>query len=364
MLNYILVFLSTFILSIILTPVFKKIALRFNIVDKPVNHDKKLHHKPIPYLGGVAVFLCFNLVLLFLTFFTDLITYDFIELKNIIGIVIAGSVIMFGGIIDDKYDLKPKYQIIFPVLAALIIVMSGIGIDHIKNPFGGEIRFDQYEIILFWWQGTAYKITILADLFTFIWLLGMMYTTKILDGLDGLVSGITVIGSVIIFIIALSVIVAQPNTALLALILAGAYAGFLIFNFNPAKIFLGEGGSLFAGLILGVLAIISGSKVATTLLIMGIPILDVGWAIGRRLFTGKSPFSGDAQHLHHRLLNVGFSHKQAVIFLYCLTALFGASALFLQSFGKLIALLILTAVMTGLIILLIIIYKKKSYKYE
>jgi len=188
----------------------------------------------------------------------------------------------------------------------------------------------------------------------------MMYTTKLLDGLDGLVSGITVVGSFIIFGVAMSKNVAQPNTALLALILGGAFLGFLIFNWRPAKIFLGEGGSLFAGLILGTLAIISGSKIATTLLIMGIPILDVVWVIGRRFFNKRAVSLGDRKHLHFRLLDAGFSHQRAVIFYIFLTALFGSLALVLQTFGKLIALLILFIVMVILAGSLVFLYKKKS----
>jgi UDP-GlcNAc:undecaprenyl-phosphate GlcNAc-1-phosphate transferase len=200
----------------------------------------------------------------------------------------------------------------------------------------------------------------MADFLTFIWLMGMMYTTKLLDGLDGLVSGITIIGALIIAAISLNKVVAQPNTALIAIILAGAFLGFLIFNFHPAKIFLGEGGSLFAGLMLGVLAIISGSKIATTLLIVGIPILDVLWVIGRRVFTRKPLGLADKKHLHFRLLDVGFSHRQAVIFLYVLTALFGVAALFLQTFQKLIALIILSLVMLILASALVIMYKYKN----
>jgi UDP-GlcNAc:undecaprenyl-phosphate GlcNAc-1-phosphate transferase len=188
-----------------------------------------------------------------------------------------------------------------------------------------------------------------------------MYTTKLLDGLDGLVSGITVIGSLIIFGIAMSNNVAQYNTALLALMLAGAYSGFLLFNFNPAKIFLGEGGSLLAGFLLGVLAIISGSKVATTILIMGIPILDVIWTIFRRMKAGKNPFkTADRKHLHFRLLDVGLNQKQAVIFLYFLTALFGSFALFLQTLGKVVTFIILIIVMIILGLSLVFIYQCKS----
>lgn len=357
--EYLLVFIATFLISLVGTVLIRKIAIKLNIVDRP-GMPRKVHQQAVPLLGGVAVFFSFALILLILSYFTDFIVKDFILLKYIWGIVLASLVIMIGGFWDDKYNLAPRWQLIFPVLAAVIIIASGIGINHVRNPFGGIIRFDQWELVLFHWQGMPYKITAPADIFTFIWLLGMMYTTKLLDGLDGLVSGNTLIGAVIIFIIAMSTTVAQYNTGLMAIILAGAFAGFLVFNWHPAKIFLGEGGSLWAGLMLGVLAIISGSKVATTLLIMGVPILDVIWVITRRLASGKNPFKfADRKHLHFRLLDVGLSHRQAVSFYLLLTALFGSFAIFLQTFGKLIALLVLVLVMAILGSVLVIIYKRK-----
>jgi len=218
---------------------------------------------------------------------------------------------------------------------------SGIGIDYISNPLGGVFRFDSWQLEIFRFNGLPYFITVWADLFTFFWLLGMIYTTKFLDGLDGLTSGVTVIGSLIIAALSLTATVFQPETALLSLIVAAAFLGFLIFNWNPASIFLGESGSLFAGFSLGVLAIISGGKIATALLILGIPILDVAWVILRRLFYRRSPFSADRGHLHLRLVDSGLSVRVVVIVLYVLTILFGLSSLFLQSRAKVLALVFL-----------------------
>jgi UDP-GlcNAc:undecaprenyl-phosphate GlcNAc-1-phosphate transferase len=357
--NYVLAFIFTFLFSILFTLLFRIIALKLNIVDFP-NQERKIHKTPIPLLGGLAVFLSFSIILIYFAFFTNLILFGFIVPKYILGIILAGLIVIIGGILDDKFDLRPRYQIIFPILATLIIIASGIGISHIRNPFGGIISFNNWQFILFWHQGIPYKITLVADFFTFIWLLGMMYTTKLLDGLDGLVSGVTIIGALIIAFVSLSNKVAQPNTAQIAIILAGAFAGFLLFNFYPAKIFLGEGGSLFAGLMLGTLAIISGSKVATTLLIMGIPILDVIWVILRRIFR-KVPISfADKKHLHFRLLDIGFNQRQAVIFMYCLTALFGGISLFFSTYGKLIELVVLSIFMLILAAILVIMYKYKS----
>ena len=176
--------------------------------------------------------------------------------------------------------------------------------------------------------------------------MGMMFTTKLLDGLDGLTSGIATIGAFIIFVLSLTDKTFQPDVALLAVVFAGACAGFLFLNAYPAKIFLGEGGSLWVGFMLGMLAIISGGKVATALLIMGIPILDVIWVIIRRLFfEHKSIGRGDSKHLHFRLLTAGLSHRQSVLLLWGFAGLFGLASLFLQTRGKVYSLVVLVLVM-------------------
>jgi len=189
----------------------------------------------------------------------------------------------------------------------------------------------------------------------------MIYTTKLLDGLDGLVSGITIIGSIVLFFLSLTPGVIQPETALLCIILAGASLGFLFFNFHPAKIFLGETGSTFTGFMLGTLAIISGGKIATALLIMGIPILDVLWVIGRRLWQRQSPFrSADRKHLHFRLLDIGFSHRGAVLFLYVVSAMFGSVALSVQGKYKLVVLVVLVIFMLVLGAVVVLKARKKE----
>lgn len=282
--------------------------------------------------------------------------------KYLIGLFIAGGLIMVGGYLDDKHNLKPSRQIVWPILACLAVIASGVGIAYITNPFGGVLNLDRISIKIFTINNIPYYFTLFADLFAFVWLMGMTYTTKFLDGLDGLVAGITTIGSLVLFFLSLDKVVAQPETALLAIILAGAMAGFLFFNFHPAKIFLGEGGSLFAGFMLGVLSIISGAKIATALLIMGIPILDVLWVIIRRtFFEKKSPFgTADKKHFHFRLLDAGLSHRQAVLLLYFISVLFGLSALFTAGRQKLIALLILTAIMIIAGLAVVLAYRRRS----
>jgi len=180
-----------------------------------------------------------------------------------------------------------------------------------------------------------------------------MYTTKLLDGIDGLVTGVSAIGGLVIFLFTITTKYYQPDIGLAALILTGVCLGFLVFNWHPAKIFLGEGGSLLLGYVLGVLAIISGGKIAITLLIMGIPILDVAWTIIRRVARGKNPFKfADRGHLHFRLVDSGLGVKKTVLVFYAFALIFGLSGLFLQSRGKMLALIILFAVMIIMIITL------------
>ncbi|EKD79262.1 MAG: hypothetical protein ACD_41C00125G0009 [uncultured bacterium] len=249
---------------------------------------------------------------------------------------------MIGGLIDDLKNLSPKRQLIFPVLACLIIVASGIGIEYISNPFGGVWSLDQYQWTIWQKQGVPYQLTLWADLFTVGWLMVSMYTTKLLDGLDGLVAGIGTIGATIIGLLSLTAVVMQPETAVVAFIFAGACFGFLLWNFSPAKIYLGEGGALLVGFMLGILAIMSGSKIATALLILGLPMLDLLAVVLRRVFIEhKSPFTGDLFHLHYQLRDKGWNDRQIVLAYYAITAGFGISTLILTGTAKVIALAIL-----------------------
>ena len=360
--QFIVLFLLAGFLSVLFTVLVKRMALRWQIIDQPTS-SRKIHRRPMPLLGGLAIFLAFAVAILLYLLWSDSYFTGYMMPKHIIGILLGGLILMIGGALDDKYDLSPSKLIIWPVMASVVIIISGVGIDFISNPFGEAPRLDIINIEVFSWQGVPYFFTPLADLFTLLWILGMIYTTKLLDGLDGLVSGITVIGALVLFFLSLAPGVVQPETALLCIILAGAAAGFLLLNFYPAKIFLGEAGSTFTGFMLGTLAIISGGKIATALLIIGIPILDVGWVIARRLWYRKSPFkSADRKHLHFRLLDIGFSHREAVLFLYVISAVFGSAALMVEGKYKFIILLALFAFMFVLGIFLVVKSREKKAK--
>ena len=347
----------TFLLSIFFTFVVRKIAIKLNIVDI-ANSERKIHKGSIPLLGGLAIFLSFFIVAFL---FRDRLLEGDLDYGHWLGVFFGAIVIMIGGFLDDKYSLSPKKQFIFPLLAILLVIFGGVGIEKITNPFGGFLFFDTWKVYLFHLWGQNYYFTVLSDVFIFLGLLGMMYTTKLLDGMDGLVTGITAIGAFIIFVFTLSSKYYQPDIAVASLILFSACLGFLIFNWHPARIFLGEGGSLLLGFLLGILAIISGGKIAIALLVMGIPILDVIWTIVRRLASGKNPFRfADRKHLHFRLYDLGIGQRKTVLIFYFFSLLFGMSAVFLQSLGKIYALAILIFLMLSIILIFRIFENKKS----
>lgn len=331
---YVLAATSAFIVALAATPLVARLARRLHIVDEPLALPRKQHGRSTPLLGGLAVFGAVALVVAVVVTTNTGLPGLFVTNRKLIALLAGGLVLMIGGVLDDRHRLRPAQQIIFPALAAAIAVAGGIVIPYVRNPLGGILTI----------------AVVPGSVLTFLWLLGMMYTTKFLDGLDGLVSGMGVIATTLLLLLALRPELHQPDTALLAAIADGAFLGFLVWNFFPAKIFLGESGSTFVGFIVGALAVMAGSKVATTLLVLGIPILDVAWTIVSRLRGGRPLAVGDRSHLHFRLLDVGVSPRKAVLLLWALAALFGLSGLVLDTREKLLALGVLAIVMMALIL--------------
>lgn len=347
--HYLLYFICGAVLAAVFTPLARYLGFTLGFIDAP-RGGRKIHQKPTPLLGGLSIMLS--------VFFGALIyiasgNWDFsvVPVRFIAGVGLGALLLLVGGLLDDKYELPAGLSWLFPAAAAIVVLVSGVGvgIKFITNPFGGNISL--YGA----WLGVP-----VSGLFMFAWLMGMTYTTKILDGLDGLAAGVGLIASLVIFTLSLTDNINQPITATLAIVLAGALLAYLFFAFNPASIFLGESGSTFLGWFLGVLAILTGAKIATAVLVMGIPILDVAWSIVRRLAQGKSPFQGDRKHLHFRLLDAGLTQKQAVLVFYAISLVFGFSAVALQSMGKLIALGLVVLAMAGLIFLSIHIGKAQK----
>ncbi len=323
-------FLGAFALSFVLSRLVMALASRFKIVDKPEegNGSRKIHQKPTPLLGGLAIYAAVAIATLALVYFNPAMTAGLIQFRQYAGFLLGGFILMIGGFLDDRYDLPPKFTILAPLLASTVAVVFGIEVSKLTNPFGGVIELAS-------WQ---------SDILVFVWLLVITYTTKFLDGLDGLTTGVSSVGALMVMLLSLTAAYFQPDVAHLSTVVLGAFLGFLVWNFYPASIFLGEGGSTFVGYAVGVLAVISGGKLAIALLVLGIPLLDAAWVILRRFLKSglRATTRHDRRHLHHRLLDLGWSQPR-VVFMYALVAtLFGLSGLFLQSRDKLLALGVLS----------------------
>ena len=335
--NLIFIFLVAIVLSFLFTKLIIFLASRWRLFDLP-DLNIKIHKKPIPLLGGLAIYLSFLLLVLFMWQRGFLLDAR-INPSLIFWFLFAGAILLFSGFLDDKYKLRPQWSFLGPLAATLIVMLAGLKIAYITHPDGGVLYLDRI------FSDNGFWGTLIPLALTFFWLLGMTYTTKLLDGLDGLVSSIGFIAALIIFFVSLSWDVVGSTTSLLSLTLAGAIFGFLLLNWHPAKIFLGEGGSTFIGFSLGVLAIVSGSKIATALLVMGLPVLDIAWVIFRRLKKGHSIWQGDNEHLHFRLLRSGFGQRQTVLFMSLISLCFGIIALLFSTKAKISALLILLFLM-------------------
>ena len=301
---------AAFLLSVVLIPVVKLIAVKVGAIDFP--SKIKIHKKPIPRLGGVAIFIAFAALVILDLVWGHRIVGEALSLKHVLGLLIGGAIIVTTGVIDDIKGLKPSYKFFGQLIAVFVVIFSGIGIDFLASPFGTSFDLDSIRIPISFAE-SSFQIVLFADLFALVWILGMVNTANFLDGLDGLSGGIGLIASLVLFFLSLRPEVNQPEVAYIAAAFAGALLGFLIFNFHPAKIFAGDSGAMLIGFVIGVLAIINGAKIATALLIMGFPILDVAWSILRRFINGKSPFKGDKKNFHHRLLELGLSKRQAVL---------------------------------------------------
>lgn len=336
----------------------KAIAERLGIFDEP--GDRRVNLARVPRLGGVAIVLSFILTTVGYILASHRLEFSSVKYlifdQNLVGVLLGVFILLVVGIADDAKNLRPLTKLFWHIVSGVTVVIFGLSINYVRLPFGLHLELSNL-IVPFQLLGHSYNFVVWADLVTVFWIVLMINTLNFLDGLDGLASGISVIASVVMFFLSLSL--GQPAVALLSLIFAGSVLGFIPWNFNPAKIFMGDSGSMFLGFMLGVLAVISGGKVATAFLVLGIPLLDVVWVFFRRLFSGKSPFQADKFHLHHRLLAAGMTQRQAVFSLYLLSAIFGIVAIFSQTAGKVQATIWLLLVMGALAIVLIVLEWRK-----
>lgn len=332
--------LSSFFLSIVFTPLIIKLAWRFKIIDDPKKnkHPKVIHEYPVPRAGGVPILI--SIVITALIF----IPLD----KHLVGILLGAILAVVIGTLDDKLNLSPFPRLITNFLCGLLVVGVGIGIAFISNPFGGIINLDQPRIY-FEIFGQQHSIWVLSDLFALIWIVWCMNALNWSSGLDGQISGVVPIAAGTIGLLSLSFSsdVTQWPIIILAATVAGAFLGFLPFHFYPQKIQPGYGGTTLAGFLLATLAILSGAKVATALIVMGLPLIDSLYTGIRRLAQGKSPFFGDRGHLHHRLLDIGWGKRRVAAFYWLVTAILGLIALNLNSQQKFYAVILLFVSLGG-----------------
>lgn len=318
-------FLIALVVSLILTPLIRMAAFKWGVIDQP--GGRRIHTLPTPRLGGVAVMAAFFIAFLILL---PELAPNF-KPKQLAGFSLAALVLLLVGIWDDKRGVSAPLQLASHVFCGAVLVAVGMGIDEITNPFSGDKFGLDWLTLTQAINGVDYHLNFPADLITVVWVVLVINALNWIDGLDGLASGVGGIGAITIALLALSPIVAQDHVAIFAALLAGALGGFLFFNWHPAKIFLGTVGSTFIGFTLATLAIISGGKVATALLVLGFPILDALAVILKRRLHGARAATPDNRHLHHLLLARGFSVRQAAGFIYALCASFGALALLTQT---------------------------------
>ncbi len=314
--KYLLPFFTALVLTYITTPIAEKIAHKVGAIDVPKD-NRRVHKKPIPRLGGLAIYFSTMFSFIIFSFFEG-----FILDKSIISIMAGATIIVITGIIDDIKPISAKIKLVAQILAAIVLIAGGVKIDFLSNPF---VR--GYSLI---------HLEYLAIPATIFWVVGITNTLNLIDGLDGLAAGVGGIASISLLFVASQFIDLAPLYSIIMImsaILAGASFGFLPHNFNPARIFMGDTGSLFLGYMLAVISIkgvmksFTAVSVVLPVVILGLPIFDTSFAILRRFINKRPIMKPDKGHLHHRLLARGLTQKQTVLILYIICIGLGTLAL-------------------------------------
>ena len=306
--------LLAFLLALIATPGVGALARRLGLMDVP--GGRRQHAEPIPRVGGLGIALAFGGAIFTFWLIDRLNGHPFlipeeVRTPRFTLTAIAAILGLAVGLLDDALDLRARWQLLGYVAIAAVIVAAGIRIDFINDPRG---------------DGIISLAAPIAVGFTVFWIVGMDNALNFIDGLDGLAAGVAGIAAITLGATALLPSVNEPFVAWMNFTLAGAIFGFLVFNFYPAKVFLGTTGVAFVGTMLAVLSIFGTAKVAAALLVLGVPIIDTFYVIVRRLANGQAPFAPDRGHFHHKLLDVGLSHRQAVLLIYAISLGLGALA--------------------------------------
>lgn len=338
-------FLTAILLAAVVTPLVIKLYRSKGWVDDPKQHThvKVVHSQPLPRGGGLVIFFAFLVAAgLFLEF-------D----KYLIAITLGALLLTVVGTLDDIFDIHPFIRLVTGFSAALIVVASGIGIAYVSNPFGpGVIHLDQPQLHLDL-LGRTWTIWILADIFALFFIVWNMNIVNWSKGVDGQMPGFVAVAVVFIGLLSqrFQDDPTQINLLTLSLIVAGAFIGFLIWNFYPQKILAGYGAGSLGGFFLSVLAILAGAKVATMLMVLAIPTADAVFTVARRLRAGKSPWWGDRGHLHHKLMDVlGWSKRRVALFYWVTSLVMGILSLYLNTAGKLITMIVSVSLVFGFLI--------------
>jgi UDP-GlcNAc:undecaprenyl-phosphate GlcNAc-1-phosphate transferase len=324
------VFGIALVLALAGTPLAGALGRRWGLVDRP--GPRRWHRGMIPRTGGIALFVAFIIAAL-LAQWLPVPRQDPKELTRFMGVVLGSTFLFLFGLVDDRLELRSGPQYAAQVIAALIAIAFLLFIERVMNPFTNEV--------------TVFPFALVVAL-TMVWIVGMINTVNFLDGLDGLADGVAAIVSAVLAIHMLRE--GQHSVALLPLALLGATLGFLPFNFSPARVFMGSSGSWLLGYLLATLSIAAGAKLATVLLVLSIPIVDVAWLIISRMRAGQSIGQADRRHLHYRLLDLGLSQRQVVLLYYGYCIALGAAALLLQS--RMLKLVVLIAIGVAMLVFL------------
>lgn len=298
----------SYLIGVFIVPVVIEFSQKEGLVDLP--NERKIHKTPISRLGGVAIWSSAMLTFLVLVLLSY---YPYGSLLS--GILLGGSLMFLLGLVDDVYNLNAKFKLFIQLTVATIVYLLGVQIDTIFNPFGGE----------------PLRLGILSYPITILWIAGISNAVNFIDGVDGLAGSVITVSSITLALIAAAMSPNPSVTALIAFILAGSMLAFLTYNFNPAKIFMGDSGALFAGFLLASLSITGVMKTATLAIflpfvVLAVPIMDITFSSLRRILKGTSPFVADAEHIHHKLLKAGFSQNNTVAILTLVAIVGGAIA--------------------------------------
>ena len=327
-----LTFIVAFAFTFASVPIVYRLAFKIGAVDVPKD-NRRMHKRPIPRLGGLAIIFGFSVALCCFGQMT----------RSLAAILIGATIIAVMGVVDDCKNLDAKLKFAIQILAALVVIVFGnVRITVMTNP---NIFSDAPYLVFPWW---------FSGIATVLWIVFITNAVNFIDGLDGLAAGVSAIMSVSLVFIAVRI--GEYSVAIIGLALMGACFGFLPFNFNPAKIFMGDTGSTFLGFMLATLSIQGVFKsyaiisFAVPLLILGLPLFDAVFAMIRRIYHGQSPMAADRGHLHHRLIDMGFSQKQTVFILYAISGVLGLTAVILAESGTLRALILMIAVLIFILI--------------